>query len=447
MKSSGRTPLLRAKKIESMFGLGEVYLKLEGANPHGHKFDRIGETIVRDALAGGFSSIIADGPRRYLHCLKQFADEREIGLLVPLFPNQAWKRQDFAENELIDLKRTGSEDRVGAIERICTERNCYNGATGYHNSHLSILALEEIGEELVERLDDITTVFAQLSYGYTVSSLYNSFFRGWTRGELDRYPKIYSCTIPKGNRIYEDYKKQNGIDGIDDYEIKLNKYTKELYIENTQLLEDSLGAIRDTNGQIVSIDEKTLKEASNDLRKSEMLSVSAEECYGFAGFYKLAKEGRLEKGRHVVILNDGRADIDIQRIEDFSEHSSEELLAFVDTFLQQYGDPEHEMRDAIAHAVSRGAIFLAKMNGEIQGITVVVHTGFEEFLPKYHLAYIGTKPGRKGRGIASSLIEQVIAFTEGNVSLHVDLDNSRARKLYEKFGFKTKYFRMMYAGG
>jgi threonine synthase len=85
------------------------------------------------------------------------------------------------------------------------------------------------------------------------------------------------------------------------------------------------------------------------------------------------------------------------------------------------------------------------MNEEVQGITIVVHTGFDNFLPTYHLAYIGTNKGRKGRGIASSLIDEVIQFSEGKVSLHVDLGNKRAKKLYEKFGFKHKYNRMIYS--
>jgi len=58
--------------------------------------------------------------------------------------------------------------------------------------------------------------------------------------------------------------------------------------------------------------------------------------------------------------------------------------------------------------------------------------------------YIGTNSGRKGMGIASSLLDEVIDFTNGNVSLHVDMNNNRAKKLYEKCGFKHKYNRMLF---
>jgi threonine synthase len=70
--------------------------------------------------------------------------------------------------------------------------------------------------------------------------------------------------------------------------------------------------------------------------------------------------------------------------------------------------------------------------------------GFKDFIPTYHLAYIGVKPGNKGRGVASELIQRAIELTDGNLSLHVDLDNKRAKNLYRKMGFDHVYDRMIY---
>ena len=81
-----------------------------------------------------------------------------------------------------------------------------------------------------------------------------------------------------------------------------------------------------------------------------------------------------------------------------------------------------------------------------QGICLVVHTGFENFIPTYHLAYIATKEGNKGRGIATTLISEMLELTGGNyVIACLDLPNKRARKLYEKLGFKAKYYRMIHS--
>jgi threonine synthase len=227
--------------------------------------------------------------------------------------------------------------------------------------------------------------------------------------------------------------------------LKINKYTKDLYIENTQLLEETLKAVKDTEGEIITVTEDLLKEASALLRSTEQINLSTEEAYSFAGFYKMAKTGLMKKGTHIIILNDGRSDVQIERVTDNSQFSIEVLKSYVDNFLMQYSDPLDEIEESIENALAKGAIFLAFMNKEVQGITIVVHGGFEKFFPTYHLAYIGTNKGRKGRGIASALIDEVIQFSDGKVSLHVDLDNKRAKKLYEKFGFKHKYNRMIYS--
>ena len=57
---------------------------------------------------------------------------------------------------------------------------------------------------------------------------------------------------------------------------------------------------------------------------------------------------------------------------------------------------------------------------------------------------MGTDSASKGRGIGTELIKRAIDISDGNIFLHVDLDNQRAQKLYEKLGFRHVYNRMMY---
>lgn len=446
MNKTGRTPLLRAKYLEKVLDVGEIYLKLEGANPYGHKFDRVGELLVKDAVAGGYRELMIDGSRTFIRSLIQCAEQEGLGVFVPLYKGQSWKSKLVEGAGLLDFRDVRTEDRENFIYDYCERRGYYNCVNGYSNRQLSVTALEEIGEEICRKIDSVTSVFAQLSYGYTVSSLHSAFFRTWARGGMDRYPRIYSCTIPKGNRIFEDYKVRNQIQDIDEYGIHVNRYTRDLFIENTQLLEDALKAIRDTEGEIITVDEKFLKEAASMLRINEFIVLSTEEAYSFAGFYKLAKEGKLEKGRHVIVLNNGRSDVTVKKLEDEESLSKEKLLGYVRTFLMQYSDSVAETSDAIDNAMEAGAVFAAYIDGNIEGVAIVVDMGFENFIPRYHLAYIGTRTGRKGRGIAGALIEEVIQFSQGSLSLHVDLDNSKAKRLYEKFGFVHTYNRMIYKG-
>ncbi|MBI9097764.1 MAG: pyridoxal-phosphate dependent enzyme, partial [Spirochaetaceae bacterium] len=271
MNKSGRTPLFRAKNLEKILGIGEIYLKLEGANPFGHKFDRIGELLIKDAKTSKKNTVFIDGPRRYIDSIYAFARLDDIKVKIPVFKNQSWKTKTYPAEDLVHLKGTSPEDQQTATIDLCEKEGYYNGANGYYNTHLAITALEEIGEEICQKMGEISTVFVQLSYGYTVSSLYQSFFKSWAKGNMEKYPRILSCTIPKGNKILEDYTLENEITDIEEYDLKLNKYTKDLYIENTQLLEETLKAIVDTEGEILTVNETLLKEASALLRSAEQI--------------------------------------------------------------------------------------------------------------------------------------------------------------------------------
>lgn len=446
MNKTGRTPLMQAKKLEKYLGVEQIYLKLEGTNPYGHKYDRVSEVIVKDAMNHKNIGLLVDGSDDYINSAIQFCKSSDLTVKIPLFKNEKWKESLFSNALFIDFKTNKIDSKYKLIDKYCRDNNFYNASNQYANRHLNIISLQKISEEIAEKLgDNISTVFTQLSYGYTVSSLYNGFINKWVEGDINKYPQIFSCTIPKGNAIFDDYKKNLEMSDLEDYDIKVNKYTRNLFTGEGVLLEDTLKAIHDTDGKIISVDEKLLKESAQVLKKQENILLSMEEGYSFAGFYKLAKEGNIKSGKHVIVLNDGKSELELYRITNFDKYSKETISQWIKVWLQNYSDSIEEAEDAVESAIRSGFIILALRNNSPQGICVVVNLGFKDFIPTYHLGYIGTKEGNKGRGIATELINKMIELTEGKLSLHVDLDNNRARKLYEKLGFKTAYYRMIYS--
>ena len=168
--------------------------------------------------------------------------------------------------------------------------------------------------------------------------------------------------------------------------------------------------------------------------------------YKRQAFIKKAQQGLLKSGKHLVILNDARSEVEVCEIKSFKEKSKDDFINMIGTWLSPYNDSVAETLDAIEKAMREGFLLIAKRNGEEQGICIIVNMGFERFIPTYHLAYIGVKSGNKGRGVASEMIKRAIEVTYGNLSLHVDLDNKRAKKLYSKMGFKHVYDRMIFKG-
>lgn len=446
MLKSGKTPLLRARKLEKEFNVGEIFIKLEGQNPTGHKLDRVAEVLIKDALAHNQKKILADGSLSYLRSIKYFADLVELEVDIPLFKNERWKKR-LSKCNFIDQRNRKTVSKIDLLTASANEHNSYLAVEGQTNTHISQMVLESLADEVMNKTKhEFDTIFTQLGYGYTLTGIYNSLLKKWMSGSFEHFPNVYCGTWENGNQIYKHYLKNNEVKSSMLEFIDEDLLNRNQVYQDKGLLKDAMRAVVETNGDIVSIDENALKEATKLLNKLEHVKVSYQEAYALAAFIKLATSGRIKNGKHVIVLNDGRSVVKIDDIRDFDEVSRETLVDFTRTWLAQYSDSTLETEEAIQNAMEKGYIMLASRNGEFEGVCIIVNLGFDDFIPMYHLAYIGTNKSSKGRGVGSELIKRAIDLTDGNISLHVDLDNKGAKKLYEKYGFKHVYNRMIYYG-
>ena len=135
----------------------------------------------------------------------------------------------------------------------------------------------------------------------------------------------------------------------------------------------------------------------------------------------------------------------ISHIELLSPSYQQQLISFLFHSLQEYRDPETDIRaclDYIIHPDKGGHIFIAENeNKEILGVVFLANTHMGQFVPEYLLVYIAISPHSRGQGIGSQLIEKIQQYINAPIALHVEYDNP-AVKLYDKFGFKSKYKEM-----
>ncbi|MGG5506781.1 MULTISPECIES: GNAT family N-acetyltransferase [unclassified Myroides] len=123
-----------------------------------------------------------------------------------------------------------------------------------------------------------------------------------------------------------------------------------------------------------------------------------------------------------------------------------QYVNFLFQHLEQYGDAKEDIAKAIDYALGRnnkpgGLLAIAKEGEEIVGITVVLHTLMEGFIPEHILVYIATDQAQRGKGIGGKLIDSVKTALSGSIALHVDFTNP-AQHLYERKGFEKKYIEM-----
>lgn len=411
--------------------------------------DRLANLLIRDAISVGKNTIclgIYGALSKTIAYLSQYYDIQCVFILP--------KDNRFSNDELfnspnIRIIEYGDTpaDCIQYSKELSEKNGWYNANPGMENNILNMMALSSIAKELVKQIrGDISTVFTLLSYGFSVSGLDLGFRQLWIDGKIKRLPNLYTCTINEGNIIYESYKKNSTkILPMDTENIKITKYNRHLVNLKSSIAQEALDAIYDTDGKITGISEEELLKYVDKFKKLEKVDFHIENGYPIAGFMKEVECGNIKDGNHVILLNDGKVDLDIRRItEEDKDLSNDEIAKLVNGWLMEFTDPVYEIKDALDNAFDKGYVFAAYHDNELAGIAIIINTGFETFIPQYHLAYIATNKHSKGHGIGTQLLAKAIEETEGNLSLHVENNNERAIKLYEKMGFEKSYIRMIH---
>lgn len=129
-----------------------------------------------------------------------------------------------------------------------------------------------------------------------------------------------------------------------------------------------------------------------------------------------------------------------------SSSEKKEIIDFLHTHLQEYGDSKKDIEKAIDYSLKQfmsfgGFTLLLIEDNKIVGVTVINKTGMGDYIPENILVYIATHADYRGKGLGKKLMQKAIEIAKGDVALHVEADNP-AKFLYEKMGFTNPYLEM-----
>jgi threonine synthase len=447
----GRTPLVRAHNLEKQMSISKIYLKLEGNNPSGHREDRMAYLIIRDALSRGKDTICLGTYGTVGGSLSFLAKYFNINLKFHVPDKFKVVRKDLLMEDGVEIIEFGKkyEECVGESRRVAKENGWYDANPGLENNLLNMYSFSYIAKEVHSQLDgQMNTILCQTSNGSSISGVHLGLKQLWVDEKIEYLPRIWAVSTDHGNAIIESFKRESpDILELDPNECSRSKYNRQMISEIAFSGQDALNAISDTSGRALGVTDEDLVRYGNQFKKLEKIKITLPNAFPIAALMKAAEKGEISNGLHVIVLNDGMMDLTIREINESDlQMPLKDFLSRLDDWLVQFTDPVEEMEEAVENAFDKGHILCALDRSIIVGVAIISRSAFDVFFPKYHLSYIATKKNVKGMGIATLLLQKAIEVTEGNFSLHVEVENKRAIRLYEKMGLRKKYYRMLYHG-
>lgn len=135
----------------------------------------------------------------------------------------------------------------------------------------------------------------------------------------------------------------------------------------------------------------------------------------------------------------------IEKPSTLTQSEQAKLVSFLSTHLEQFGDQPEDIDRCIEYAKNDhrgGFIYLSESEDQVlQGVSVVLKTHMDGFIPPYILVYIAVDGTMRGKGIGRKLVEFIQNDLNQPIALHVETENP-AKRLYERLGFTNKYLEM-----
>ena len=302
----GDSIFTRARNLERLVGLRQIWLKFEGDNPSGTQKDRIAFAQTADALRRGYDTITVATCGNYgvaMAMATRIAGLRCVCVIPEPYHTRRVVEMAAAGAEILRAGQT-YEDAVAISQQRAGEREWYDANPGGDNEIVQLRAYGEISFEIYDQLRDAPAVVAApMSNGTTLAGLHRGFRSLHRRGKTSRMPRMVGGSAWRKNPIVTSFER--GLDHcpeLDPASIH-ETVTNEPLINWRSIDGDAaLGAIRDTDGFAAGATDKQLRAMAKLLREQQALHVLPASTAGLIALLELHARQPLPPDRYVVVL-------------------------------------------------------------------------------------------------------------------------------------------------
>lgn len=302
----GDTSLMRARNIERLVNMRQMFLKFEGGNPTGTQKDRIAFTQSMDALRRGFDAITVATCGNYGVAVALAASLAGLRCIVFIPESYHTKRIQ----EIINLKaevirvQGDYEKAVEVSSRFAVEKEFYDANPGGENTAIQLRGYGGIAYEIYDDLRDAPfAVAVPVSNGTTIAGIYKGFLSLYRRGKTSRMPRMIAGSAFMKNPIVQAYLKN--VPTCEDLPPeKIHETAVNEPLVNWRSIDGDLAleAIRATRGWAVNASDKSMLSYAKRIREKEGLNVLPASTAGVIALIEKHEKEPLPNDRYVVVL-------------------------------------------------------------------------------------------------------------------------------------------------
>lgn len=306
----GDTTMSRARNIERVVGLRQIFLKFEGGNPTGTQKDRIAFVQAGDALRRGFDTITVATCGNYGVAVALAA--KLVGLRSIIFIPLQYHTSRIAEMEELgaEIMRAGEdyESAVTESQERAARDELYDANPGGQNTTTQLRAYGQIAYEIYDELRDAPAAVAvPVSNGTTLAGIYKGFQSLYRRGKTSRMPRLVAGSSARKNPIVSSWLRNSPqCEDLEKSVVRETKVNEPLINWHSIDGDLALDAIRSTNGWAANASDKKMLSYSKMVREREGLHVLPASAAGLIALLDQHQKDPFPGDRYVVVLTGKR---------------------------------------------------------------------------------------------------------------------------------------------
>ena len=302
----GDSIFTRARNLERVLGIRQLWLKFEGDNPTGTQKDRIAFAQVADALRRGYSAVTVATCGNYGAATALASSIAGITCVVVIPAGYQTRRVAEMEALGAEIRRHPGcyEDAVDHSSHLAATHDWYDANPGGDNELVQLKAYGEIAMEVYDQLRDAPALVAcPMSNGTTIAGVHRGFVSLHRRGKTSRIPRMVGGSAWRKNPIVVAFRR--GLERCPDLppESVRETATNEPLINWRSIDGDSaLQALRSSTGHAGDATDQRMRQMARLLREQQALSVLPASTAGLIALIDLHSAAPLPPDRYVVVL-------------------------------------------------------------------------------------------------------------------------------------------------